>query len=71
MLANHYILMKRTQSGLFDVTMRAWDIAEVFELVDTYMLFFLSENFNKKDFRLCHDDGLGVVKNKSGQKTDK
>ena len=51
--------------------MRAWDIAEVFELVDTYMLFFLSENFNKKDFRLCHDDGLGVVKSKSGQKRDK
>ena len=35
------------------------------------MLFFISEKFNKKDFRLCHDDGLGVVKNKSGQKTDK
>ena len=58
-------------SGLFDVTMRAWYNAEVCELVDTYMLLFISENYNKKDFRLYHDDGLGVVKIKEMKKNEK
>ena len=61
----------KKQSGLFDVTMRAWYNAEVCELVDTYMLLFISENYNKKDFRLYHDDGLGVVKIKEMKKNEK
>ena len=61
----------KKQSDLFDVTERAWNIAEVCDIVDTYKLFFISENYNKEDFRLYHDDGLGVVKNKSGQEIDK
>ena len=60
----------KKQSGLFDVTMRAWYNAEVCELVDTYMLLFISENYNKKDFRLYHDDGLGVVKIKEMKKNE-
>ena len=35
------------------------------------MLLFISENYNKKDFRLYHDDGLGVVKIKEMKKNEK
>ena len=39
----------KKQSGLFDVTMGAYDGAEVCELVGTYMLsLIISENYNKK-----------------------
>ena len=55
----------KKQSGLFDVTMGAYDGAEVCKLVGTYMLSLISEKYNKKDFGLYRDDGLGVVKNKS------
>ena len=61
----------KKQSGLFDVTMGAYDGAEVCELVRTYMLSLISEKYNKKDFGLYRDDGLGVVKNKSGPETEK
>ena len=61
----------KKQSGLFDVTMGAYDDAEVCKLVGTYMLSLISEKHYKKDFGLCRDDGLGVVKNKSGPETEK
>ena len=38
----------KKQSGLFDVTMGAYDSAEVCELVGTDMLSLISENYNKK-----------------------
>ena len=56
---------------MFDVKTGAYDGAEVCELVGTYMLFFISENYNKKDFGLYRDDRLGVVNNKSGPETKK
>ena len=43
---------------------RAYDGTEVCELVG--MLFFISKRYNKKGFGLYRDDGLGVVKNRSG-----
>ena len=51
--------------------MGAYDGAEIWELVGTYMLFLISEMYNKKDFRLYRDDGLRVVKNRSGPETEK
>ena len=60
----------KKQSGLFDVTMGAYDGAEVCELVGTYMLSLISEKY-KKDFGVYRDDGLGVEKNKSGPETEK
>ena len=53
----------KKQSGLFDVTIGAYDVAEVCELVGTYMLSPISEKYNKRDFGLYRDDRLGVVKN--------
>ena len=61
----------KKQSGLFDITMGAYDGAEVCELVGTYMLFLISEKYNKKYFGLYRDDGLGVVKSKSEPETKK
>ena len=51
--------------------MGAYDGAEIWELVGTYMLFLISEMYNKKDFRFYRDDGLRVVKNRSGPETEK
>ena len=53
------IWMKK-QSGLFDVTMRAYDGGEVCELVGTYMLSLISEKYNKNDWGLNRDRGLKV-----------
>ena len=61
----------KKKSSLFDVTMGAYDESEVCELVGTYMLSLISEKYDKKDFELYRDDGLGVVRNKCGRETAK
>ena len=55
----------KKQGGLSDVSMCAFDGAEVCWLVGTYMLNLLSKKYNKHDFGLYRDDGLAVLKNKS------
>ena len=57
--------MKR-EGSLFDVTMGAYDGAEVCELVGIFMLNKISEKYNKNDVGLYRDDGLAVFKNISG-----
>ena len=54
-------------SGLFDVTMGAYDGAEICELVGTYILHQITSKYNKKDIGLYRDDGLAIFKNISGQ----
>ena len=56
----------KKESGLFDVTMAAYDVAKVYELVGSFLLYQLSSKYNKKDIGLFRDDGLAVFKNKSG-----
>ena len=58
-------------SGLFDVTMGAYDEAELCELVGNYLLYELSKLYEKKDIGLYRDDGLAVFKNKSGPELEK
>ena len=60
----------KKQGGLFDVSMGAYDGAEVCELVGTYMLNVLSKKYNKNDFGLYRDDGLAVLKKKSGPQSE-
>ena len=62
--------MKR-ERNLFDVTMEAYDGAEVFELVDIFMLNKISEKHNKNDIGLHKDDGLAVFKNVSDSESDR
>ena len=54
------------EGNLFDVTMGAWDGAEVCELVEIFLLNKISEKYNKSDAGLYRDDGLAVFKNISG-----
>ena len=67
-LVSHYFLIRKThelkkkkQNGLLDVTIRAYDGWEVCEL----------EKYNKKDFRISCDNGIGVGKNKREPKIEK
>ena len=61
------------QSGLFDITMRAYDGAEVRKLGVTYMLSVISENYKKQisDFIVMMDHDCKELKwtgNKKKQK---
>ena len=58
------------KQGLFDVSMGAYDGAEVCEIVVIYMLHLLPKKYNKNNFGLCSDDGLAVLRNKSGVQTE-
>ena len=48
----------------------SYDAAEVCELVSTYVWNLLSGKYNKDDFGLHRDDGLTVLKNKSGLQSE-
>ena len=50
--------------------MDAYDGAEVCELVGRYILNVLSKKYNKNNFGLYRDDGLAVLKNKSGLQSE-
>ena len=70
LFCNDQVWIKKS-SGLFDVTMGAFDGAEVCELVGVFILFQISQFYNKIDFGLYRDDGLAVFKNASGPKMEK
>ena len=61
----------KKDSGLFDVTMGAYDGAEVCELVGTFLLHKLSLKYNKNKIGLYRDEGLAIFKNISGPKSEK
>jgi hypothetical protein len=61
----------KKESELFDVTMGAYDGAEVCELVGIFILYQISQFYNKNDFVLYRDDGLAIFKNKSGQQMER
>ena len=63
--------MDEKDSGLLDVTMGAYDWAEVCELVGTFLLYKLSLKYNKSNIGLYRDDGLAIFKNISGPKSEK
>ena len=59
----------KKEGGLFDVTMGAYDGAEVCELVGTYLLSLIGSKY--KNVGLYRDDGLSVFKNMSGPGNEK
>ena len=61
----------KKEGGLFDVTMGAFDEAEVCEAVGNFLLYQLSKIYNKKDIGLYRDDGLAIFKNVGGSKAEK
>ena len=71
LLFNNQQTWIKRDSGLFDVTMGAYNGAEVCELDGNYLLYELSKLYEKKDIWLYRDDGLVVFKNKSGPESEK
>ena len=61
----------KKESGLFDVTMGAYDGAEVCEIVGIFILYQLSRVYKKNDIGLYRDDGLAVFRNTSGPQAEK
>ena len=53
------------KDGLFNVTMRAYDDAEVCELLRTFLLDKIIEKYGKSRISLYDEDALSVFKNKS------
>ena len=50
------------KTGLFDITMGAYDGAQITDLVGIYILHMLKKQIPQIDFGLYRDDGLGVHK---------
>ena len=61
----------KKNGGLFDVTMGAFDGAEICELVGIFLLTMLSEKYTKENIGLYRDDGLAVFKNTSGPQSER
>ena len=61
----------KTDSNTFDVTMGAYDGAEISELVGIFMLSLLSRMFSSNNIGLYRDDGLSVFRNISGRQAEK
>ena len=52
----------KNDSGLFNVIIGAYDGVEVYQLVGIFLLYKLSQKYNKNNIRLCGDDGLAIFK---------
>ena len=61
----------KKESRLFDVTMGAYDGAEVCELVGSFLLHAVSLKYNKRNTGLYRDDRLTVFRNVSGSHCEK
>ena len=61
---------KKSGNKDFDFPMDCFDGGEVFEIVRTYLLSKISNEINKKQLGIYHDDGLGVLRNMSGSEMD-
>ena len=67
---NNESWMKKN-GNLFDVTMGAYDGAEVCELVGLFLLYQLSLKYDKNNIGLYRDDGLAIFKDINGHDADK
>ena len=61
----------KTKSGLFDVTMGAYDGAEVCELVGLYLLSKISQVIPTSKVGLYRDDGLAAFTSTNGPEQDR
>ena len=63
--------MRRKRESNFDVSMGAYDGAEVCDLIGIFMLSILSKHISKNHIGLYRDDGLAILKNTSGPEAEK
>ena len=61
----------KNKNFLFDVTMGSFDGAEICELVGLFILNKLSNIIPTKDLGLYRNDGLAVLRNKSGPEIER
>ena len=71
LLFNQGVTWVKKEDENFDVTMGAYDGAEICELVGIFIQAQLSEKFEKKDFGLYRDDGLAVFRKTSGPQAER
>ena len=62
---------ENTTTSFFDVTMRSYDVAEVCEIVGTFILSKLGNIIDKKNTGLYRDDGLVVLRSINARGTGK
>ena len=63
--------VKKTSNEEFDVPMACFDGAEICELVGIYNFHLLKSIIRNENVGLYCDDGLGVLRNLSGPKTER
>ena len=61
----------KKECGSFNVTMVAYDGAEVCEHIDIYMLYLIGKKYDSKNIGLYRNDGLAAFKNVSGPASEK
>ena len=71
LLFNNKQTWMKKEGELFDVTMGAFDGAEVCELVGCFILSQITTKYGKNDIGLYRDDGLAVFKNLSGPQSER
>ena len=71
LLFNGRCVWIKKEGGLFDVTMGAFNGAEVCAAVGNFLFYQLSKSYNKKDIGLYRDRGLAIFKSDSGFKVQK
>ena len=66
LLFNQEQTWMKKESDMFDVSMGAYDGAEVCELIGIFLLNLLGRQYDTKNIGLYRDDGLSIFKNFSG-----
>ena len=62
---------KKSNYSCFDVTMGSYDGAKICELVGISILKSLEDKIDKQDIGIYRNDGLMILRNTNGQKTDR
>ena len=68
---NNGIPWVKNEGTGFDVTMRAYDGAEICELIGIFMLSLLGTKYDSENIGLYRDDGLSIFRNVSGPELEK
>ena len=63
--------MWKKKDGLFDVTVGAYDGADIYELVEAFLLNKISEKYDKNSISLYRNNRLSAFKNKSGTQLER
>ena len=71
LLYNNQIPWVKKEGTGFDVTMRAYDGAEICELIGISMLSLLGTKYDSENIGLYRDDGLSIFGNVSGPELEK